>query len=310
MRAYAEPPYGNVFAQALVMQQYDQLYQPYTPPLAYVARGTAANLGPWGVLGSEYSLVEKLNVPRGALEMNAVVYPQLEVGPGLDFRRDVPRLEVPYYMAVRVLVVCTWTAVAFVLVLAIMVVPGLALTVPAPLAALTLGCLGGLVVTRHQRSTTRQVTVAGLCVGVGALLANVVAFGLIGYVLGSLSAIQDMLRTTLPVAQAQAGTGSIASFGAVAGGLAGFVSGLVDLILAVVGALVGGLLADHPPAQKRARRADWSAAQPLPGLGRGTGAPRGTLAVTPRGRRAHAWPGSRLPARPGARPGAAPGRGA
>jgi proline iminopeptidase len=65
---------------------------------AYIERGSAADLGPWGVLGSEYSLVEKLSVVRGALEMNAVVYPQLEVGHGLDFRRDVPRLEVPYYM--------------------------------------------------------------------------------------------------------------------------------------------------------------------------------------------------------------------
>jgi hypothetical protein len=30
--------------------------------------------------------------------MNAVVYPQLETGRSVDLRRDVPRLEVPYYM--------------------------------------------------------------------------------------------------------------------------------------------------------------------------------------------------------------------
>jgi hypothetical protein len=30
--------------------------------------------------------------------MNSVVYPQLKRGQGLDFRRDVPRLEVAYYM--------------------------------------------------------------------------------------------------------------------------------------------------------------------------------------------------------------------
>ena len=98
MRAYGEPPYNDVFAMAFVMQQYDALYQPYDPPSAYIERGSAANLGPWGVLGSEYNLIEKFNVLRGAIEMNSVVYPQLERGEALDFRRDVPRLEVPYYM--------------------------------------------------------------------------------------------------------------------------------------------------------------------------------------------------------------------
>src|SRR5205814_6727007 len=93
-----EPPYNDVFAMAFVMQQYDALYQPYEPPAAYTERGSAANLGPWGVLASEYSLIERINVLRGAIEMNSVVYPQLERGEGLDFRRDVHRLEVPYYM--------------------------------------------------------------------------------------------------------------------------------------------------------------------------------------------------------------------
>jgi proline iminopeptidase len=80
MRAYGEPPYNDVFAMAFVMQQYDALYQPYDPPAAYIERGSAANLGPWGVLGSEYNLIDKLNVLRGAIEMNSVVYPQLETG--------------------------------------------------------------------------------------------------------------------------------------------------------------------------------------------------------------------------------------
>jgi proline iminopeptidase len=98
MRTYGGPPYNDVFPQAFVMQQYDALYQPYQLPAAYIERGTAANLGLWGVLGSEYTLIEKLNVLRGAMEMNAVVYPQLESGQGVDFRRDMPRLDVPYYM--------------------------------------------------------------------------------------------------------------------------------------------------------------------------------------------------------------------
>jgi pimeloyl-ACP methyl ester carboxylesterase len=98
MRAAGEPPYDDVFIQGLVMEQYDALYGPYELPRAYVERGTAANLGPWGVLGSEYSLIEKLNLLQATMEMNAVVYPQLQRGQGLDFRRDVPRLAVPYYM--------------------------------------------------------------------------------------------------------------------------------------------------------------------------------------------------------------------
>ena len=52
-------------------------------------------IGPWGILGSEYNLVEKVNVLRGLIDMFTVMYPQLQ---GIDFRRDVPRLEVPVYI--------------------------------------------------------------------------------------------------------------------------------------------------------------------------------------------------------------------
>jgi hypothetical protein len=169
-----------------------------------------------------------------------------------------------FWMAVSVLIVCTWTVVGFVLVLPIMVVPGLALTVPAPLAALTLGCLGGLLVASRRNCTTRRVAVTGLSVGAGALLANVVAFGLIGDVLGSLVAIQDMLGSALPAAGGVTSSGSLAPLGAAAGGFAGFVSGMVDLILALVGALLGGLLAEHPPAQHGVRLVSLSETQPSP----------------------------------------------
>ena len=36
-----------------------------------------------------------MNALRGLADMNAVLYPQLQ---GIDFRRDVPRLEVPVYI--------------------------------------------------------------------------------------------------------------------------------------------------------------------------------------------------------------------
>ena len=97
MQAYGEPPYGDVFASAFVMQQYDALYKPYTPPesLQELGAAHAAEVGPWGVLGREYNLVEKVSVMRGLMDMFATMYPQLQ---NIDFRRDVPRLEVPYYM--------------------------------------------------------------------------------------------------------------------------------------------------------------------------------------------------------------------
>jgi hypothetical protein len=157
--------------------------------------------------------------------------------------------------------------VGFVLVLPIMVVPGLALTVPAPLAALALGCLGGLLVASRRNCTTRRVVVTGLSVGAGALLANVVAFGLIGYVLGSVAAIQDMLGSALPFPREVTSSSTLAPLGAAAGGFAGFVSGLVDLILALVGALLGGLLAEHPPAHHALRPVGPNETQPSPRTG-------------------------------------------
>jgi pimeloyl-ACP methyl ester carboxylesterase len=47
------------------------------------------------VLASEYTFVEKVNVLAGALEMFSVMYPQIQ---GVDFRVDVPVLEVPVYV--------------------------------------------------------------------------------------------------------------------------------------------------------------------------------------------------------------------
>ncbi len=96
MLAFGEPPYADTpYPNAVVMGYYEQLGQPYTPPQEYINRGTAANLGPWGILGSEYTLVEKVNAFRGLIDMFTLMYPQLQE---IDFRRDVPRLEVPVYL--------------------------------------------------------------------------------------------------------------------------------------------------------------------------------------------------------------------
>jgi proline iminopeptidase len=96
LRAQGEPPYADVpYGNALMMGHYEQLYAPYTPPQAYRERGQRAVLGPFGVLGSEYDLVEKVNVLRGLLDTFSVMYPKLQ---SIDFRRDVKHLELPVYM--------------------------------------------------------------------------------------------------------------------------------------------------------------------------------------------------------------------
>ena len=96
MRSYGEPPYADIpYGNAFVMGQYDKLYKPYTPPQSYIEQGESVSIGPFGVLGSEYNLVEKVNVLRGLIDMFTVMYPQIQ---GIDFRQDAVKLDVPVYM--------------------------------------------------------------------------------------------------------------------------------------------------------------------------------------------------------------------
>ncbi len=96
MQAYGEPPYKEVpYANAFVMGYYEALYEPYSPPQNYQARGNAAHLGFFGINGSEYNLVEKVNVLRGLIDTFSIMYPQLQ---GVDLRADAPRLDVPLYI--------------------------------------------------------------------------------------------------------------------------------------------------------------------------------------------------------------------
>ena len=91
-----EPPYRDIpWANANLLAWYEYLYAPYTPSPGYLARGEAGGLDPFGILGSEYNVVEKTTVLRGLIDTFALLYPQLY---GIDFRRDVTRLDVPVYM--------------------------------------------------------------------------------------------------------------------------------------------------------------------------------------------------------------------
>ncbi len=96
LQRYGEPPYSDIpYANGFIMSQYPQLETPYAPPPDYIQRGMAARLGPFNVLGSEYSLVEKVNIMRGLLDMFTVMYPQLQT---IDFRQSVQQLDVPIYI--------------------------------------------------------------------------------------------------------------------------------------------------------------------------------------------------------------------
>jgi pimeloyl-ACP methyl ester carboxylesterase len=92
LRGYGEPPYDDLFAYAFVLQNYEKLEPEYTPPAAY--ENVRGDFGIMGERGGEYTFVEKINVLRGLMDMFWVMYPQLQA---IDFRRDVPKLEVPVY---------------------------------------------------------------------------------------------------------------------------------------------------------------------------------------------------------------------
>lgn len=95
MEAYGEPPYQDFMAYGFVMTYYEALYQPYTPPADYQALGQTAKLGFFGINGSEYNFVDKVNVLRGLIDMASVLYPRIQQ---VDFREDVPTLQVPVYI--------------------------------------------------------------------------------------------------------------------------------------------------------------------------------------------------------------------
>ncbi|MEO1447446.1 MAG: alpha/beta hydrolase, partial [Cyanobacteria bacterium J06635_11] len=96
LQQYGEPPYKDMpYANGFIMSQYPQLEKPYKPPQSYIQRGMSARLGPMNLLGSEYNLVEKVNILRGLIDMFTVMYPQIQ---SVDFRQSVRQLEVPIYI--------------------------------------------------------------------------------------------------------------------------------------------------------------------------------------------------------------------
>ncbi len=64
-------------------------------PIVYATGARTSGLDQFGILGSEYNFVEKVNVLRGLIDMFTILYPQIQ---GIDFRRDAVKLDVPVYM--------------------------------------------------------------------------------------------------------------------------------------------------------------------------------------------------------------------
>ena len=95
LRGYGPPPYTSVYAYGYVMGQYDKLAGDYTEPKAYRDALDKAGVGPFGVLGSEYTLPEKMNVLRGLIDVFSVMYPQWQT---IDFQRTAEQLQVPVYI--------------------------------------------------------------------------------------------------------------------------------------------------------------------------------------------------------------------
>ena len=96
LRAVGEPPYrghplGELACPRLVRVPVRAVHAVRRLPRAGRARG----LDPFGMLGSEYDFIEKLNVLRGLVDTFTVLYPQLY---DLDFRESATRLEVPVYV--------------------------------------------------------------------------------------------------------------------------------------------------------------------------------------------------------------------
>ncbi len=91
MREFGPPPYDNINAYGVVLMLYDDL-APY-PKTEYFQ-----TQGPPGVDGTgaaEYGPLDKINKLKAIADMAAVMYPQLQQ---IDFRTQVPRLDVPVYL--------------------------------------------------------------------------------------------------------------------------------------------------------------------------------------------------------------------
>lgn len=87
LRTNGPPPYDRVGAYGPVVS-YEHEWNPY-PEL------DLSNEMPATLFVPEYTLMDRINAFKGFLDTNGTLYPQLQ---DIDFRDDVPALDVPYWM--------------------------------------------------------------------------------------------------------------------------------------------------------------------------------------------------------------------
>lgn len=90
LRALGEPPYEDAMAYPVAISSNPE-WQAFTPGDDHDARSNY----PMNLLVAEYTLTEQLRSLAGLVDTFAAMYPQLQE---IDFRRDVPRLDVPVWV--------------------------------------------------------------------------------------------------------------------------------------------------------------------------------------------------------------------
>jgi pimeloyl-ACP methyl ester carboxylesterase len=91
LRAWGEPPYSDIYAYGFLIEYYDKI-GPY-PKTDYFESHRPSGLDGNGA--PEYGPLDKVNKLKAIFDMGSVMYPQLQ---RLDFRRDVPSVQVPVYL--------------------------------------------------------------------------------------------------------------------------------------------------------------------------------------------------------------------
>jgi pimeloyl-ACP methyl ester carboxylesterase len=92
LRANGAPPYNDLWKyEPALAHEHD--WNTYAMVAGFQAKGEM----PGNIFASEYTLIEKLRLMGGFLDAFSVLYPQL-ADEDIDFRTDVPTLEVPVYL--------------------------------------------------------------------------------------------------------------------------------------------------------------------------------------------------------------------
>jgi hypothetical protein len=135
-----------------------------------------------------------------------------------------------------------WFFGAFAVVLGATFVPLIGADILAPGAALGIGVAAAWWLLRTPGHTVTQATALAAIAGAGALVASVMAFVLLGTVLGNMPAIQELIRNSEPHPEARVPYEWIPGLAAGLGGLVGLGIGIVNLLLATLGGLIGALV--------------------------------------------------------------------